>query len=184
MYSFYASLYFRWDAQENTRTDVWLLYTLCFILTSGISEVCSSEKNSPTGDEIGSVKRVNNQASLLYRIRQTVTRDIHFLFSVCATCWFFMNPGKGFSYSVHSLRRLPSPACSFFGTQTARFLEFPIPLSYCFDRRWFCMILGSKTSLHCYNWLGFSELQDTKRFLFAWKRHISTVLPHSGETVN
>jgi hypothetical protein len=43
------------------------------------------------------------------------------------------------------------------------------------------MILGSKTTLHCYNWLGFSELQDTKRFLFALKRHVSTLLPPSGE---
>jgi hypothetical protein len=35
--------------------------TPCFIILSGISEVCSSETNSPTGDESVSVKRVNNQ---------------------------------------------------------------------------------------------------------------------------
>jgi hypothetical protein len=69
-----------------------------------------------------------------------------------------------------------------FAAQTARFLEFPIPPSYCFARHWFCMILGSKTTLHSYNWLGFNELQDTKRILFAWKRHVFTLLPPNGET--
>jgi hypothetical protein len=83
-------------------------------------------------------------------------------FSACATCWFLRTPGKGFSYAVHSLRRWPWPACSFCGTQTARFLEFPIPLSFCFVRRWFCMILGSKTTLH----------------------DVSTLLPPSGEMGN
>jgi hypothetical protein len=85
---------------------------------------------------------------------------------------------------VHSLRRWLWSACSFCGTQTACFLEFPIPHSYCFVSWWFCMILGLKTMLHCYNWLGFSELQDTKRFLFAWKCHVSTLLPPSGEMGN
>jgi hypothetical protein len=53
-------------------------------------------------------------------------------FSACATCWFLRTAGKGFSYAVHSLRRWSWLACSFCGTQTVRFLEFPIPLSYCF----------------------------------------------------
>jgi hypothetical protein len=40
-------------------------YTGCFIILFGISEVCSSETNSPTGDESMSVKRVNNQVFFL-----------------------------------------------------------------------------------------------------------------------
>jgi hypothetical protein len=38
--------------------------------------------------------------------------------------------------------------------------------------------------LHCYNWLGFSKLQDTKSFLFTWKRHVCSSLLSSGETGN
>jgi hypothetical protein len=74
--------------------------------------------------------------------------------------------------------------CSFCDTQTTSFLEFSIPVSYCFVRWWFCTIFGSKTTFHCYNWLGFSKLQDTKSFLFTWKRHDCTPLPPSGETGN
>jgi hypothetical protein len=97
-------------------------------------------------------------------------------------CWLLRTPGKWFSYEVHSPRRWSRPTCSFCDTQTASFLEFSIPVSYCFVRWWLCKILGSRTTLYCYNWLGFSKLQDTKSFLFTWKRHVCTPLPPSGET--
>jgi hypothetical protein len=98
----------------------------------------------------------------------------------CATYWFFRTPGKGFSYAVHSLRRWPWPGCSFCGTQTARFLEFPIPLSYCFVRRRFCMIFGSKTTLHCYKWLGFGALQHTtqEEKLIIYSFHWHALIPY------
>jgi hypothetical protein len=91
---------------------------------------------------------------------------------------------RRFSYEVHSPRRWSRPTCPFCDTQTAIFLEFSIPVSYCFVRWWFCTILGSETTLHCYIWLGFSKLQDTKSFLFTWKHHVCTPLPPSGETGN
>jgi hypothetical protein len=85
---------------------------------------------------------------------------------------------------VHSPRRWSLPTSSFCDTQTASFLKVSIPVSYCFVRWWFCTILGSKNTLHCYNWLGFSKLQGTKSFLFTWKRHVCTPLTPSGETGN
>jgi hypothetical protein len=51
-----------------SKTGKSLVSTASFIIPSGISEVCSSETNSPTGDESMSVKRVNNQVfNLSYR---------------------------------------------------------------------------------------------------------------------
>jgi hypothetical protein len=125
--------------------------------------------------------RYGLKASLLRTTRQTVTWDI--FNSRLARRVHFLGLLVKDSRTRSSLRRCPWTACSFCRTQTARFLEFPIPIS-CLVRRWLCMILGSKTTLHCYKWLGFSELQDTKKSLFAWKRNVSTLLPPSGETVN
>jgi hypothetical protein len=42
-----------------------LRYTPCFISPSGISEVCGSEIDLPTGGESVSMKRVNNQVFFL-----------------------------------------------------------------------------------------------------------------------
>jgi hypothetical protein len=48
--------------------------TACFKILSGISEVCSSETNSPTVDESGSVKRVYNRVFFLCLVPGLVTR--------------------------------------------------------------------------------------------------------------
>jgi hypothetical protein len=97
---------------------------------------------------------------------------------------FSHKPATTEKYFLKCPRRWSRPTCSFCDTQTASFLEFSKPVSYCFVGWWFYTILGSKTTLHYYNWLGFSKLQDTKSFLFTWKRHVCTPLPPSGETGN
>jgi hypothetical protein len=43
---------------DESQTVVLNEYTACSIIPSGLSEVCSSESNPPTGDENASVKGV------------------------------------------------------------------------------------------------------------------------------
>jgi hypothetical protein len=61
-------------------------------------------------------------------------------------------------------------------------LEFHVPLTDCFVRRWFCVVRGPKPRLHCHNWLSFGKFQDTESFLIPCPHHVSSWLPPSGET--
>jgi hypothetical protein len=61
-------------------------------------------------------------------------------------------------------------------------MEFHVPLTNCFVRRWFCVVHGPKPLLHRHNWLSFGKFQDTERFLIPCPRHVSSRLPASGET--
>jgi hypothetical protein len=73
-------------------------------------------------------------------------------------------------------------ACSFRSAQAATLLEFHVPLSNCFVRRWFCVVRGPNLPLHRHNWLSFGKFQDTELFLIPCPRHVSSRLPPSGET--
>jgi hypothetical protein len=44
------------------------------------------------------------------------------------------------------------------------------------------VVHGPKPPLHRYNWLSFSKFQDTEHILIPCPRHVSSRLPHSGET--
>jgi hypothetical protein len=65
--------------------------------------------------------------------------------------------------------------------QLATLLEFLVPLTNYFVRRWFCAVHGPKHPLHRHNWLSFGKFKDTGRFLIPCPRHLSSRLPHSGE---
>ena len=47
--------------------------------------------------------------------------------------------------------RWPRPASSFRSAQAATLLEFHVPLTNCFVRRWFCAVYGPKPPLHRHN---------------------------------
>ena len=79
-------------------------------------------------------------------------------------------------------RHRPRPASSFRSAQAATLLEFHVPLTNCFVRRWFCAVHGPKPPLHRHNWLSFGKFQDTERFLIHRARHLSSRLPPSGGT--
>ena len=66
--------------------------------------------------------------------------------------------------------------------QAATLLEFHVPLTNCFVRRWFCAVHGPKPPSHRHNWLSFGKFQDTERFLIHCARHFSSRLPPSGGT--
>jgi len=73
------------------------------------------------------------------------------------------------------------PASLFRNAQAATLLEFHVPLTNCFVRRWFCAVHGPKPPLHHHNWLSFGKFQDTERFLIHCARHFSSRLsPSSG----
>jgi hypothetical protein len=74
-------------------------------------------------------------------------------------------------------------ACALRNEQAATLLEFHVPLTNCFVRRWFCVVRGPKP-LHHHNWPGFGKFQDTERFRIPCPRHVSSWLPPSGETCN
>ena len=57
-------------------------------------------------------------------------------------------PDKRFSHTLDSLGRWPRPASSFRSAQAATLLEFHVPLTNCFVRRWFCAVHGPKPPLH------------------------------------
>jgi hypothetical protein len=71
---------------------------------------------------------------------------------------------------------------SVCSAQAATLLEFIVPLTNCFVRMWFCVVLGPKPPLHFHNWLSFGKFQDTKSFLIPCSRHVLSRLPPSGET--
>jgi hypothetical protein len=87
-------------------------------------------------------------------------------------------PDKRFSHTLDSLGRWPQPACSFRSAQAATLLEFNVPLTNCFFRRWFCV----EPPLHRQNLLSFGKFQETERFLIPCPRHVPSRLPPSGET--
>jgi hypothetical protein len=87
--------------------------------------------------------------------------------------WSVCRPGR--LSTAHSF-------CSFHSAQAATLLEFLVPLTNCFVRRWFCVILGPKTLLHRHNWLCFGKFQDTESLFIPFPRHVSSRLPPSGET--
>jgi len=100
----------------------------------------------------------------------------------CSICWLLRAPDKRFSHTLDSLGRWPRPASSFRSAQAATLLEFHVPLTNCFVRRWFCAVHGPKPPLHRHNWLSFGKFQDTERFLIHCARHFSSRLPPSGGT--
>ena len=79
-------------------------------------------------------------------------------------------------------RPMARPASSFRSAQEATLLEFHVPLTNCFGRRWFCAVHGPKPLLHRHNWLSFGKFQDTEHFLIHCARHFSSRLPPSGRT--
>ena len=97
-------------------------------------------------------------------------------------CWLLRAPDKRFSHTLDSFGRWPRPASSFRSAQAATVLEFHVPLTNCFVRRWFCAVHGPKPLLHRHNWLSFGKFQDTERFLIHCARHYSSRLPPSGGT--
>jgi hypothetical protein len=97
-------------------------------------------------------------------------------------CWLLRAPDKNSTPTLECLGRWPRPACSFRDAQAATLLEFLVPLTNCFVRRWFCLALGLKLLLHRHNWLSFGKFKDTERFLISCPRHVSSLLPSSGKT--
>jgi hypothetical protein len=66
--------------------------------------------------------------------------------------------------------------------EAATLLEFHVPLTNCFVRRWFCVVRGPKPPLHRHSWLSFGKFQDTFCSLIPCTHHVSSRLPPSGET--
>jgi len=106
----------------------------------------------------------------------------HLQFPALAMCWLLRVPDKRFSHTLDSFCRWPRPAISFRSAQAVTLLEFHVPLTNCFVRRWFCVVHGPKPPLHRHNWLSFGKFQDTERFLLPTPRHVSSRLPPSAET--
>ena len=100
----------------------------------------------------------------------------------CSICWLLRTPDKRFSHTLDSLGRWPRPASSFRSAQAATLLEYHVPLTNCFVRRWFCAVRGPKPPLHRHNWLSFGKFQDKQRFLIHCARHFSSRLTPSGNT--
>ena len=126
-------------------------YTGLFISPSGISDPCGKVAGMVTPKGSMSTEGETLQVSVLpYR---------------CSICWLLRAPDKRSSHTLDSLGRWPRPASSFRSAQAATLLEFQVPLTNCFVRRWFCAVHGPKPPLHHHNWLSFGKFQDTERFL-------------------
>ena len=97
-------------------------------------------------------------------------------------CWLLRAPDKRFSHTLDSLGRWPRPASSFRSAQAATLLEFHVPLTNCFVRRWFCAVHGPKPPLHRHNWLSFGKFQDTERFLIHCSRHFPSLAVELAST--
>jgi hypothetical protein len=67
-------------------------------------------------------------------------------------------------------------------TQAGTLLAFLVPLTNCFIRRWFFVVLGPKTLLHHHNSFGLIKFQDTEHFVICCPRLAYSQLPSSGET--
>ena len=132
-------------------------YTGLFISPSGISDPCGTVAGmvTPKGS-MSSVGETLQVSVLPYR---------------CSICWLLRAPDKRFSHTLDSLGRWPRPASSFRSAQAVTVLEFHVPLTNCFVRRWFCAVHGPKPPLHRHNWLRFGKFQDTERFLIHCARH-------------
>ena len=144
------------------------IYTGLFISPSGISDPCGTVAGMVTPKGSMSTEGETLQFPvLLYR---------------CLIRWLLRAPDKRFSHTLDSLDRWPRPASSFRSAQAATLLEFHVPLTNCFVRRWFCAVHGPKPPLHRHNWLSFGKFQDTECFLIHCIRHFSSRLPPSGET--
>ena len=142
------------------------LSTGLFISPSGISDPCGTVAGMVTPKGSVSTEGETLQVSVLhYR---------------CSICWLLRAPDKRFSHTLDSLGRWPRPASSFRSAQAATLLEFHVPPTNCFVRRWFCAVHGPKPPLHRHNWLSFGKFQDTERFLIHCARHFSSRLPPSG----
>jgi len=119
-------------------------YTGLFISPSAISDPCGTVAGMVTPKWSMSTERETLQVSVLpYR---------------CSICWILRAPNKRFWHTLDSLGRWPRPASSFRSAQAATLLEFHIPLTNCFVRRWFCVVHGPKPPLHRHNWLSFSKI--------------------------
>jgi hypothetical protein len=91
-------------------------------------------------------------------------------------------PDKHLSHTLDSLGWWPQPVCSFRSAQAATVLEFHIPLTNFFVRRWFFAIHGLKPPLHHHNWLSFGKFQDAEHFLIPCPLHVLSRLPPISET--
>ena len=98
--------------------------------------------------------------------RKRDTRSFCPTLQVLDICWLLRAPDKRFSHTLDSLGRWPRPASSFRSAQAATLLEFHVPLTNCFLRRWFCTVHGPKSPLHRHNWLSFGKFQTQNAFLF------------------
>jgi hypothetical protein len=67
--------------------------------------------------------------------------------SICPPLLTYRAPDKRSSHMLNSLGKWPWPSCLFCSTQAATLLEFHVPLTNCFVRRWFCVVHDS--NLHC-----------------------------------
>ena len=145
-----------------------LIYTGLFISPSGISDPCGTVAGMVTPKGSMSTEIETLQVSVLpYR---------------CSIFWLLRAPDKRFSHTLDSLGRWPRLASSFHSAQAATLLEFHVPLTNCFARRWFCAVHGPKPPLHRHNWLSFGKFKDTECFLIHCARHFSSRLPPSGGT--
>jgi hypothetical protein len=88
-----------------------------------------------------------------------------------------MLTSDGFGQKFLAHIRHSRPIFSFRGAQAATLPEFLTPLTNCFVRRWFCVVLGPKSPLHHHNWLSSGKFQDKERFLIPCPSHVSSRLP-------
>ena len=135
-------------------------YTGLFISPPGISDPCGTVAGMVTPKGSMSTEGETLQVSVL-----------HLQFPARAICWLLRAPDKRFSHTLDSLGRWPRPASSFRSAQAATLLEFHLPLTNCFIRRWFCAVHGPKPPLHRQHWLSFGKSQDTERFLIHCASH-------------
>jgi hypothetical protein len=102
--------------------------------------------------------------------------------SICPLLVTYRTRDKRFSHTLDRLGRWLRPAFSFRSAQAATLLEFHVPLTNYFVRRWFCAVHGPKPPLLRHKWLNFGKFQDTERFLIPFPSHLSSRLHPSGET--
>ena len=131
-----------------------LFHTGLFISPSGISDPLRYSSRDGHAEGGMSTEEETLQVSVL-----------HLQFPARAICWLLRASDKPFSHTLDSLGRWPRPASSFRSAQASTLLEFHVPLTNCFVRRWFCAVHGPKPPLHRHNWLSFGKFQDTERFL-------------------
>ena len=146
-----------------------VIHTGFFIIPCGNSDPCGTVAVMVTPKRCMSTEKETLQVSVR-----------HLQFPVRASCWLLRVPDKCFSHTLDSLGRWPRPASSFRSAQAATLLEFHVPLTNCFVRRWFCAVHGPKSPLHSQIWNSFDKFQHTERFLIHCARHFSSRLHPSG----